>query len=300
MSKIKDTIEEEKDFSNKEIEAIEHEQGYFFDEENHIHELDGKPLIGTSSMSSVLYKPLTWWASGLAVGKLGWVHKGDKTKGFLKKEERINAVREKLDEIKLMNAAQFLDLLDEAYAAHSKKLDRSAQEGTDMHAVMEAYIKHCIKNNDSQPDKDYQSEYVNISEENKNKLKILIDWSVSTVKRFLWSEAHCYSRKYWLGGITDCGYEDINGKYAVLDFKSSKDVYISQFWQCVGYALQLEENGGFDKNGVKLFELDRPIDYVSVLAFGMKNPEVLSNYDMAGGKEAVESMITLYKKLNIK
>jgi len=130
------------------------------------------------------------------------------------------------------------------------------------------------------------------------KIMPFINWTRKNVKRFLWSETHCYSKELWLGGISDCGFEDMDGKIAVLDFKSSKDVYISQFWQCIGYAIQLEENGGFDKNGKNIFVLDKPIDYVAVLPFGMPNPEVKINYDMKGGKEAVKAMLLLYKKLN--
>ena len=45
---------------------------YRFEKEQHIHLLDERPLIGTTTALSVLNKPLTWWASGLAVEALGW------------------------------------------------------------------------------------------------------------------------------------------------------------------------------------------------------------------------------------
>lgn len=298
MAKIKDTIEDEKEFANKEIGAIEHQQGYFFDAVKHIHLLDGRPLIGTSSMASVLAKPLTWWASGLAVGKLGWIHKGDKSKGWTPVEQRYAVAGKVQEKIMNMGVDEYVELLDEAYKAHSVKLSDSAEAGTDMHAVMECYVKDCIDKNEGKPIKDYKSSYVSISDLNKEKLQILVDWSLIKVKRFIASEINCYSKVLWLGGITDCVFEDIDGKYAILDFKSSKEVYISQFWQCCGYAIQLEENGGFTPEGVKVLTLDKPIDYVCVLPFGMKKPEVQYNYDMAGGKEAVSAMITLYKKLN--
>lgn len=262
---------------------------YRFDKEEHIHTLDGQPLIGTSSMASVLAKPLTWWASGLAVAKFGWVNKGNAKSGWVSKAERLAHAIPYFLKIKSLTDDEYLNLLDEAYAAHSKKLDSSAKAGTDMHEVMESYVKRCIETNEGKP----------INEKSSDpKLQILIDWACHKVKRFLWSEVHCFSKDLWLGGISDCGFEDNAGKIAILDFKSSKDVYLSQFWQCVGYAIQLEENGGYTSNGEKVITLEKPIDYVAVLPFGMEKPEVQYNVDMDGGKEAVKAMVLLYKKLN--
>ena len=51
-------------------ESIDPETG----KQNHLHLLDGKPLTGTSSVEDVLSKVLTWWASGLAVEKFGWLN----------------------------------------------------------------------------------------------------------------------------------------------------------------------------------------------------------------------------------
>ncbi len=263
---------------------------YRFDNENHIHTLDGKPLIGTSSMASVLAKGgLTYWAAGLAVEKFGWMNKGNAKTGWIPKSSRLAIATGTRQAISRLDDEQYLSLLDDAYMAHTTKLKTSAKAGVDMHALMESYVKDCIKYNDGKP-VDGLSVYP--------KLEIFRKWAVANVKRFLWSEGHCYSRELWLGGISDCGFEDKSGQYAILDFKSSKDVYLSQFWQCVGYAMQIEENGVFTPEGELIMKLDRPIDYVAVLPFGMEQPEVQTNVDMAGGKEAVRCMLTLYKKLN--
>lgn len=266
---------------------------YRFNSEQHIHEIyiDGtwKPLIGTSSMASVLSKPLTWWASGLAVEKFGWVNKKNKDGKFLTLIERMLPAEEARKRIALLSSEEYVKYLDDAYSAHSKKLDSSAKAGTDMHEIMEKYVKYCIDNFGGSP---------KLVKTENPKLKIFIDWAITNVKKFLWSEAHCYSKELWLGGISDCGFEDMDGKIAILDFKSSKDVYLSQFWQCVGYAIQIEENGLFTSGGEPMFKLDRPIDYVAVLPFGMDKPEVKINVDMAGGKDAVRAMLLLYRKLN--
>lgn len=263
---------------------------YKFLKDEHVHTLDGKPLVGTSSMASVLAKPLTYWAAGLAVEKFGWTNKGNPKSGWTPKQKRLETAGSRRREIAELTDEQYLLLLDDAYTAHATKLKTSAEAGTDLHEVMESYVKECIETNNGVP--------LGHAVGEDAKLSIFVDWALKNVKRFLWSEAHCYSRELWLGGITDCGFEDHNGEYAVLDFKSSKDVYLSQFWQCVAYAIQIEENGLYNPDGDLIMELDKPISYVAVLPFGMEKPEVKTNVDMSGGKKCVECMVHLYKALN--
>lgn len=263
---------------------------YLFDAENHIHTLDGEPLFGTSSMSSVLAKHgLTYWAAGLAVEKFGWTHKGNAKKGWNPKAKRLEKAIKTRETISTLSDEEYLDLLDEGYSAHSKKLKTTAVSGTDMHYLMECYVLHCIEKNGGKPDGEYLTE--------DKQVKILVAWSLTKVKRFIWSEAHCFSKVLWLGGISDVGFEDLDGKYAILDFKSSKDIFLPQFWQCVGYAIQIEENGLFTPEGELIMKLDKPISYVAVLPFGMSKPEVLYNHDMESGKKACQAMVTLYNLL---
>src|SRR5258708_4411153 len=100
---------------------------YKFDKENHLHSLDGKPLIGTSTVVGVVSKPLTWWASGLAVAKLGWVKeltlysKPKPTKEQISKnaQQRLESAGVHLLSVKDMDAQQYLSLLDKAYRAHA-------------------------------------------------------------------------------------------------------------------------------------------------------------------------------------
>ncbi|KKL09949.1 hypothetical protein LCGC14_2560730, partial [marine sediment metagenome] len=48
---------------------------YTFNEDKHLHLLDGKPLTGTSSVGNVLAKGgLVWWSSGLACAEFGWLN----------------------------------------------------------------------------------------------------------------------------------------------------------------------------------------------------------------------------------
>lgn len=265
---------------------------YLDEKGEHMHTLNGSPLIGTSSVGNVIAKPLTYWASGLAVMQLGVPDSKVLTKIKNKKatqEEQAALYRscdEFLGELRTMDTPAYIKLMQKAYTAHATTLKDKAEEGTDLHAELERFVK--FKMSGSTDIKIFDL-----------KIQPFIDWSEKNVKRFFWSEAHCYSEKMWTGGISDVGAELNDGKIIVIDFKSSKEAYLSQFWQCVGYGMQIEENGWFDKDGNQLGKLDKPIDYVCVVPFGAPKVEPAFNYDMTGGKDAFLAELTLYKKLNV-
>src|ERR1035438_4940916 len=126
---------------------------YKFDEVNHLHSLDEKPLIGTSTVVGVLSKPLTWWASGLAMEQLGWIKKADPRKATPKEIEQNVVARqtkafEMLKAYERMIVPDYLTLLDKAYRAHADKLEKSADKGTDMHAELEKLVKESIRFNE--------------------------------------------------------------------------------------------------------------------------------------------------------
>jgi hypothetical protein len=290
MSKIKDTIEEEKEFAR--TEPIKDEpKDYHFDEAKHIHLFKDKPLCGTSTVMGVVAKPLTWWASGLAVAKLGWINSKIRVNGkytTIDLKTRLEAVLPQLEAIKGMSGEEFLALLDDAYKAHSVKLADTAEAGTDMHAVLENYVKTCIKENKGEP---------MYAHEVNDKLDIFVLWATKNVKKFLYSEMYCYSEKLWVGGISDLAVELNDGKVGIMDFKSSKDAYPTQFFQCAGYALQIAENGGFDKDGNKIFTLEKPIGFYAVVPFGAEKVEPVFDFDVKGCEEGFISALTLYKQL---
>lgn len=264
---------------------------YKFDSKRHYHSLDGQPLVGTSGVLSVIAKPLTWWASGLAVQVLGVpdpkVLTKIKNKTILPDElETLNTeLPKKLEEIKKMNAQEYLALLDSAYRAHTTTLKEKATEGTDLHAELERYVKDQIEGV-TIPTKKYHP-----------RIQPFIDWYQENVKEPLWSEIHCYSQVHWLGGISDFGFVDKQGRVAIMDFKSSKQAYHTQFWQCGGYDLQITENGGYTPAGDKIFTLPAPISYYAVFPFGSDNPVPELEFDVSGCKEAFRACLFLYKKL---
>lgn len=261
---------------------------YRFNKEEHIHELEkeGKwsPLFGTSTVLNVLAKGgLTWWASGMACQELGW-HPVKVDGKYAKKEDRLKHTTEKFKEIKAFSEDEYFALLDKAYYAHNNLKNKSAVAGTDLHAKCEEWVKGQIDGSNVAPDP---------------QIEPLVKWSNMNVDKWLWSEVHCYSTEHWLGGISDMGFIDKEGKVGILDIKSSKEAYISQFIQCAGYDIQITENGGFDSNGEKIFDLEgKEISYYAILPFGMKEPEVQTKHNVNQLKKAFISALTLHEILN--
>lgn len=246
----------------------------------HLHTLDGKPLIGTSTVTKVLAKPLTWWASGMACGKMGWVNPKLKPK-----DEVLSAASEGLAKIKAMDVEGYVKLLATAYRAHDDKKKDSAEAGTDMHAELESYVRVCLGK---------WGFPVEAPEGSVEPVKIFAKWSMENVHRFIWSEMHVYSEALWTGGICDVGAVMKDMRLAIIDFKSSKEAYFDQFVQAGGYALEFEENGGFTANGEKVMD-GKEADVLVIVPFGAENPEPKVLYEVIDYKDAFKAAAKLHK-----
>jgi uncharacterized protein (DUF1330 family) len=263
---------------------LEKKNRYYFDDSPtgkgsqtaHAHFLDGKRLLGTSSALGIIDKSnaLIWWASSLAVNHLGWV--SPKIPGTSKKvpmAERLTPeYLARYNELIGMDPATFLEQLDFAYKAHSVKLEKAADDGTDLHAQLESYVKYCIVRHGSVPLS--ADEYVGSSgnEGRAQEVAMFANWAVDNVKQFIASEGYCYSERLKTGGIVDLAFEDMDDNYVLLDFKSSKAAYDTHFFQNAGYAIAIEENGIFTQDGELIRKMDKPFSYFLVLAYGMPEP----------------------------
>lgn len=201
------------------------------DEKTHVHQIleDGnwKNLHGTSTVSkSVVDKSdfLIPWAVKLAV----------------------EYVREHAEEVFDDASLQITPkTLEEAKLAHKSSKDKSATKGTDMHALLEEYVKACIKTKEGQPITAWEAEEYKI-------IGSFIEWSIENVDRFLFSEANCYSARLWLGGEGDVGFIMKDGRRVLGDFKSSPKAYTDHFIQCALYDIQMAENGLFNRQGERI------------------------------------------------
>ena len=256
---------------------------YLFDEKEHLHTLDGKPLTGTSSVMDVLFKPLSWYASGKAVETLGWLNPK-----LHSEEKRIESANKKLFEIKGLTTEEYLKLLDTAYRAHDEHKKSRAKVGKDLHSELETYVKNTMKMKFSKKPYD-------------EKIKPFIEWSRANVKNFIASEANCYSEKLWVGGVTDCVAEMNDGTLAVIDFKSAKEAYDSHFLQTAGYALQIEENGMWDSKGIHNKKLDKKFQTLIVVPFGAEEIKpVVRQYQLVEeSKRGFVLAVELYRILGL-
>jgi hypothetical protein len=239
---------------------------YFDDKGQHLHTLDGRPLLGTTSIMNVLAKPLTWWASGMACAEFGWIHEKNATS-----TERLEEARNILHMLREMDVDTYLAKLDKAYRAHDKVKHTAAGEGHDVHARCERYVLNCMNINAGRP--------IPPPEGKTGPVAVFARWACDNVERFRWAEAHCYSETLWVGGISDCGATlkpDVNpvGRptLAIIDFKRSKAAYFNHFVQLAGYAYQIAENGLFTAEGVNIVE-PQYADTLIVFPFGGGKPQ---------------------------
>ncbi len=261
---------------------------YSFNEEKHIHSLYGKPLIGTTTALSIISKELTWWASGMACAEFGWLNPKKHTK-----EECLQAAEKGLRNINstfcpdagVWEWEEWNKFLNRAYRAHHDFKEKRAGEGTDLHELAEQWIGTCLKENGGRPDEPLLVDL---------KLKQFVEWCLKNVKRFLFSEIHCYSERLWVGGKTDFGYEDSKGNYILADIKSRDQDYFSDHVQCGGYDIQLIENGGFDKDGNRLWPIKERFYKHAIFTLGDKFKEPVFS-EPTENRKAFEYAIGLYK-----
>lgn len=254
----------------------------------HYHELDGRPLLGTSTVVGVLSKPLTWWAAELAAVEC------------LASGEHIPTIREEYEAAaKLSGAAKkkAMDDLQKKYPAfkkaryaHYDRKNDAAQDGTDMHAELEGYIKLCIESYEGRPQPARPGDIPQVA--------AFATWAAEAVGRFVASEGHCYSERLWTGGITDCIAQMNDGTLIVIDFKSSKEAYPSQFIQAAGYGIEAEESGILDADGNLLLKLERPIAGYCIFPFGAEVVEPQFRFDIERLRSGFEAATALYQLTN--
>ena len=137
------------------------------------------------------------------------------------------------------------------------------------------------------------------SEEEMKMIMPFVIWSNKNVKKYEYSEAHCFDEELWVGGISDAGAELKDGSYAVIDFKSSKEAYTNQFIQAAGYALQIDKNGLWSKDGKMNKKLDKPINALIIVPFGAEEIKPEIRYVISEYRKGFEWCVGLYRLLGL-
>ncbi len=250
---------------------------------------------GASTITSVLEKSgLTYWASGLAVKEFSGIENCKlltkiKNKKATSEEFSIveSSVIEWLGKNKDITSDDYIQTCINAYFAHTIKLSDSAEAGVDLHADLEEYVKWCMKEGG-------KPRLYSVVDGNY-KVKEFANWAMLDIKRFIFSEAHMYDEKLFVGGISDVGAEMMDGSYAIIDFKSAKEAYFSAFVQEAIYNLLLESNGLVDENGALILDFKEKISKYLVIPFGAKEFTVYENSNVEELKKAALSCINLYR-----
>jgi len=257
----------------------------------HLHSFNGKPLIGCTQVTGVVNKVLTWWASGMALSEIGWKplnrdedgnELSDPTALANRKEECIRYARECYELVKQLSFDEYFALLQKCYRAHSVRLKKAGKKGTDAHELCEIWIKSVIAGREVTPDPQIEK---------------FAMWCRKNVRRFLYSEVYMFSQKMWTGGISDFGYEDMNGNYGVADIKNRNKFYPTDLFQCGGYDEMLTENmAGFNASGERVFELDKPFKFHA--GFPLVNfTEPTISFNVHENRETFKHLLAVYKAI---
>ena len=193
-----------------------HDQ-YAFNENQHMHTLNGKALHGVTTVLQVISKPaLIQWAADQAIATI--------------KEKAVHTI----SEIPPLQEAYYVSpaLLEEARYAHRRKKEKAGDWGTLVHKAVEVYVSAKMGKPIGNPPL--------LDEKGNEVLKKFKDWAESNKIRFLESEKHVWSKKLCVGGILDLVFE-MDGKTYVGDIKTSTGIYDEAFYQMAAYDLCLKE-----------------------------------------------------------
>ncbi len=233
---------------------------FTFDSKLHAYTLDGKPLIGVTSVLGVIAKPaLVGWAAKMTAEWIreNCIRAGDE---WLVKEEE----------------------LQEAVKAHTKKKESAGTKGTDVHAEVEEYIKRMIDDMDGNAHA-MNPGFSKMAQE-------FIKWSVDNKVQFLASEKRIFSREWWVAGTADFTCV-IDGKRYVGDLKTMKKVWDrTPFFQVAAYRKMLEEIGEEPYDGTLIVNINKETSELTEHR----------SYRTEADQSCFEAALALYRNLELK
>lgn len=241
---------------------------FTYTEKGHKYELDGKRMTGVTTVLGVLAKPqLIPWAAKMTAE---WI--------------RENCDRDTHPGNGPALGTEFCAYLvhesdlQEAVKAHTKKKDDAAEKGTDVHALVETYIKRCISEHGGKPE---VLTFV-------NEVGRFAAWAMQNNIRFLSSETPTYSKEWFVAGTPDFTFEK-DGKRYVGDLKTYKKIWdrVPHF-QTAAYAYMLREQG------------EKPYDGTCIVNINKETNELTDQwtYDLNGDTKAFEACLFLYRQLS--
>lgn len=168
------------------------------------------------------------------------------------------------------------ELLKEARYAHTKKKESAGTHGTDLHKLVENFVKECIEKYEGKP----------LAEAPKE-IKKFSEWALSDVGRFLFSERRMASVELFVAGTADLAFIGKDGKKYMADFKTSSGIYgLDYFLQAAAYRALAESEG------------DDPYDGSCVVRLGKDGSfEAPYRYDYETDRAGFLHALGLYRAL---
>jgi len=182
-----------------------------FDEKRHIYSIGGKTVYGVTSITNIIAKPqLIYWAVGETVRFLQGVLKAGKS----------------YDEM------QIKSILDQASQQHCKSKGEAADMGTMIHDWISSFLKAGLAKKPLPT--------LPVNEEMRNIVRAFLGWAKEKKVKFISTERKVYSKRYNYAGTLDAEAM-IDGKLAVVDFKTGNAIYPEYCLQAVAYLNALKE-----------------------------------------------------------
>ena len=225
-----------------------------FDDARHIYSVNDKTVYGVTSITGIIDKPaLKYWAVNMGIE-------------YLKENLKPGVA---LDEIEIST------LLTETKSAHTKRLSKAGDIGTQIHEWLEKYVK-AVLNKQTIPNKP-------VNKEMQKAIKGFFEWAKENDVKLIASEQKIYSKKYHYAGTFDL-LALVNGKKTIVDFKTSKAIYPEMFLQASAYLQAKEE------------ELGEQIDGgVSILRLSKESKEITPFEVQSINREEVDNLIQVFR-----
>lgn len=237
-----------------------------FNEKTHRYTLDGKSLVGVTTVVGIIDKPqLISWASNMAVDYI---------------DKNFPTFEQMQSDTKALS-----NVLEDARKAWCYKRDSAGDVGTSCHNWIEQYAKSKIN------DTEYLPEYEN--EQVEKMVNKFIEWANENNIKFLLSEQRLYSKTHFFAGTVDLLIER-DGKKYIADIKTAKDIYQQNFIQMAGYHIALEELGKVqDLAGYTVINIPK-----EMTRKGEAKLKVRTLYKTEQHKKAFLNCLDLYRYMN--
>ena len=189
---------------NGEVELI-------FDPATHTYTANGEIVFGVTSVVGVLDKPaLVYWSANMGAG-------------FADKVLVPGMIIDEINKPAIISGIK---------TAFRKKSSEAADIGTAVHAYLESYLKAGI-NKETLPD-------LPVNPLIRSAFEAFKTWTKDNNVKFIDSERKIYSREHQYAGTLDA-LAEVNGKLAIVDFKTSSGIYDDMLIQTSAYAKAIEE-----------------------------------------------------------